>query len=118
MKQASLKTKKKPLASLLAHTGWPLFAGAVLAACKDVSSHLGEPFTHRADSAVWWTHSVFRAELFGVVRTHWCRLAEKSFTDFPYSEDFVVSWYRQFILESPEDRDKRAAEVTNAADES
>jgi len=57
-------------------------------------------FTASADS--WAIHSDMRADIYKRAKEAWCRLANKDFTCFPYSEDYVAKLYMRYRKRNPE----------------
>lgn len=95
------KAKSPKLLPTLKYLSHRLIASAVLSVFR--ANQKFTPiagFTASADG--WANNSVMRADVYARARTAWCKLADKDFTYFPYSEDYVAKLYMRFRKRNPE----------------
>src|SRR5688500_10656101 len=67
-----------------------------------------------ATADAWTLHTHLRADIFVRTRAEWCKLTEKDFTWFPFSEDAVARLYARFCKRSPDEIDTWEKELNEA----
>lgn len=102
---AKSKPKEEPKPKLLPtlkYLNYVFIAAAVMEVFR-YNQNTGEVIQKfDASSDAWVVHSDMRKDLFLRTREAWCRLANKDFTWFPYSEDYVARLYMRFRKRNPD----------------